>query len=86
MAAQAHNLAALSIKGNSAILNFPELARSLPQPASNSPRDVQAAASKAATMVDFNIPKTKTLLSSSSSSSRHHHRRRHHPCHQRVTC
>ncbi|XP_011009351.1 PREDICTED: ethylene-responsive transcription factor ERF043-like [Populus euphratica] len=52
MAARAHDVAALSIKGNSAILNFPELAGSLPRPASNSPRDVQAAAAKAAYM-DF---------------------------------
>ncbi|KAE8712560.1 ERF037 protein [Hibiscus syriacus] len=50
MAARAHDVAALSIKGNSAILNFPELADSLPRPLSNSPRDVQAAAAKAAAM------------------------------------
>ena len=46
MAAQAHDIAVLSIKGNTAILNFPKLAGSLPRPASNSPRDVQATASK----------------------------------------
>ncbi|KAK7351491.1 hypothetical protein VNO77_10996 [Canavalia gladiata] len=50
MAARAHDVAALSIKGNSAILNFPELANSLPRPASLAPRDVQAAAAKAAHM------------------------------------
>ncbi|XP_027357404.1 dehydration-responsive element-binding protein 3 [Abrus precatorius] len=50
MAARAHDVAALTIKGSSAILNFPELASSLPRPASNSPRDVQAAAAKAASM------------------------------------
>ncbi|KAJ8750826.1 hypothetical protein K2173_016007 [Erythroxylum novogranatense] len=50
MAARAHDVAAMSIKGNSAILNFPELAGVLPRPASNSPRDVQAAAAKAASM------------------------------------
>ncbi|CAJ1951687.1 unnamed protein product [Sphenostylis stenocarpa] len=50
MAARAHDVAALTIKGSSAILNFPELAASLPRPASNSPRDVQAAAAKAASM------------------------------------
>ncbi|KAF9662566.1 hypothetical protein SADUNF_Sadunf18G0067600 [Salix dunnii] len=54
MAARAHDVAALSIKGKSAILNFPKLAGSLPRPASNSPRDVQDAAAKAASM-DFNI-------------------------------
>lgn len=50
MAARAHDVAALCIKGNSAILNFPELSESLPRPASSSPRDVQAAAALAATM------------------------------------
>ncbi|RDX66953.1 Dehydration-responsive element-binding protein 3, partial [Mucuna pruriens] len=50
MAARAHDVAALTIKGSSAILNFPELAASLPRPASNSPRDVQEAAAKAASM------------------------------------
>ncbi|XP_004503470.1 ethylene-responsive transcription factor TINY-like [Cicer arietinum] len=50
MAARAHDVAALAIKGNSAILNFPELAPSMPRPDSNSPRDVQAAAVKAAAM------------------------------------
>ncbi|KAJ0986421.1 hypothetical protein J5N97_004777 [Dioscorea zingiberensis] len=50
MAARAHDVAALSIKGRTAVLNFPELAASLPRPASLSPRDVQAAAAKAAAM------------------------------------
>ncbi|KAF7851874.1 hypothetical protein BT93_L2022 [Corymbia citriodora subsp. variegata] len=50
MAARAHDVAALAIKGSSAILNFPALAPSLPRPASSSPRDVQAAAAKAASM------------------------------------
>ncbi|KAJ0964818.1 hypothetical protein J5N97_025956 [Dioscorea zingiberensis] len=50
MAARAHDSAALTVKGESAILNFPELAASLPRPASCSPRDVQAAAAKAAAM------------------------------------
>ncbi|XP_054779156.1 ethylene-responsive transcription factor TINY-like [Prosopis cineraria] len=68
MAARAHDVAALAIKGHSAILNFPELAGSLPRPASNSPRDVQAAAAKAAAMEVFSPP-TKSLSSSSSSSS-----------------
>ncbi|ESW33488.1 hypothetical protein PHAVU_001G073800 [Phaseolus vulgaris] len=63
MAARAHDVAALSIKGNSAILNFPELAASLPRPVSLAPRDVQAAAAKAAHM-DF--PPSSTSLSSSS--------------------
>ncbi|MQL98467.1 hypothetical protein Taro_031174 [Colocasia esculenta] len=50
MAARAHDVAALSIKGSAAVLNFPELAGSLPRPATLSPRDVQAAAAKAAAM------------------------------------
>ncbi|KAL6006120.1 hypothetical protein ACLOJK_040166 [Asimina triloba] len=53
MAARAHDVAALSIKGNSAILNFPDLVEFLPRPASLSPRDVQAAAAKAAAMDKF---------------------------------
>lgn len=56
MAARAHDVAALSIKGNSAVLNFPELANSLPRPATLSPRDVQAAAAKAAAMEEFSSP------------------------------
>lgn len=50
MAARAHDVAAMTVKGSSAILNFPELAASLPRPASTSPRDIRAAAVKAATM------------------------------------
>ncbi|KAI6681899.1 hypothetical protein NL676_035780, partial [Syzygium grande] len=50
MAARAHDVAALAIKGSAAILNFPDLAPSLPRPASSCPRDVQAAAAKAASM------------------------------------
>ncbi|KAL9313452.1 hypothetical protein ACSQ67_018904 [Phaseolus vulgaris] len=50
MAARAHDVAALSIKGSAAILNFPHLANSLPRPASLAARDVQAAAAKAAHM------------------------------------
>jgi len=52
MAARAHDVAALTIKGSSAFLNFPELAAELPRPASNSPKDIQVAAAKAAAL-DF---------------------------------
>ncbi|CAN6177861.1 unnamed protein product [Urochloa humidicola] len=52
MAARAHDAAALAVKGpGAAVLNFPDLAASLPRPASASPRDVQAAAARAATMM-----------------------------------
>ncbi|KAL8205002.1 hypothetical protein R6Q57_010625 [Mikania cordata] len=64
MAARAHDVAALSIKGASAIINFPELVGSLPQPASLSPRDVQAAAAKAAAMKMFDLHSTSTTVSS----------------------
>ncbi|KAL3650804.1 Dehydration-responsive element-binding protein 3 [Castilleja foliolosa] len=69
MAARAHDVAALSIKGASATLNFPELAALLPRPASLSPRDVQAAAAKAAAMEKFDgvLSSPSTSLSSSSS-------------------
>jgi len=66
MAARAHDVAALCIKGDSAILNFPELADSLPRPVSVMPRDIQSAAAKAAAMVEFNSPSPSSSLSSSS--------------------
>ncbi|KAK9142092.1 hypothetical protein Syun_011492 [Stephania yunnanensis] len=72
MAARAHDVAALSIKGNSAILNFPDLAHSLPRPASLSPRDIQAAAAKAANMDNFDASlhsSSSTSLSSMASST-----------------
>ncbi|CAI0413200.1 unnamed protein product [Linum tenue] len=50
MAARAHDVAALAIKGDSAHLNFPRLAHLLPRPASASPKDIQAAAALAAAM------------------------------------
>ncbi|KAG7577462.1 AP2/ERF domain [Arabidopsis thaliana x Arabidopsis arenosa] len=51
MAARAHDVAALTIKGSSAVINFPELASLFPRPASSSPHDIQAAAAEAAAMV-----------------------------------
>ncbi|CAH1448968.1 unnamed protein product [Lactuca virosa] len=69
MAARAHDVAALSIKGSSAILNFPELAGVLPRPDSCSPRDVQAAATKAAAMTHLNPITTTTTTPSTPSTS-----------------
>ncbi|KAL5208654.1 hypothetical protein ABZP36_033089 [Zizania latifolia] len=48
MAARAHDVAALAIKGRAAHLNFPNLAHELPRPATAAPKDVQAAAALAA--------------------------------------
>lgn len=62
MAARAHDVAALSIKGNSAIINFPDLVGSLPRPISSSPRDVQAAAAKAAAMDKFDFPPAPSTM------------------------
>ncbi|CAK9174564.1 unnamed protein product [Ilex paraguariensis] len=69
MAARAHDVASLSIKGNSAVLNFPELSKSLPRPASLSPRDVQAAAAKAAAMKDLHDYSNSLSTSPLSTSS-----------------
>lgn len=48
MAARAHDVAALAIKGPSAHLNFPDIAHDLPRPVTASPKDIQAAAAAAA--------------------------------------
>ena len=40
MAARAHDVGALSIKGKYAFLNFPQIASSLPLPATLSPKDI----------------------------------------------
>ncbi|MFS7909097.1 putative transcription factor AP2-EREBP family [Helianthus anomalus] len=70
MAARAHDVAALSIKGSSAIINFPELVGLFPRPVSSSPRDIQAAAAKAAAMeMDFPTTLSSTLSSTSTVSS-----------------
>lgn len=57
MAARAHDVAALSIKGKSAFLNFPNLAASLPRPATLSAKDIQVAAAAAA--AEFQMPSDK---------------------------
>ena len=50
MAAVAHDVASLTLKGRTAYLNFPELAQVLPLPATAAPTDIRAAAVKAATL------------------------------------
>uniref|UniRef100_A0ACD5YLV0 Uncharacterized protein n=1 Tax=Avena sativa TaxID=4498 RepID=A0ACD5YLV0_AVESA len=50
MAARAHDVAALAIKGRAAHLNFPEASHELPRPATAAPEDVRAAAALAAYM------------------------------------
>ncbi|GKV17549.1 hypothetical protein SLEP1_g28039 [Rubroshorea leprosula] len=65
MAARAHDAASLAIKGHSAFLNFPELAHTLPRPASASRSDIQEAAKKAANQYSRFKPQTcnKTMIS-----------------------
>ncbi|KAL2540317.1 Dehydration-responsive element-binding protein 3 [Abeliophyllum distichum] len=60
-----HDVAALSIKGSSIILNFSEG----PRLVSLSPRDVQVATAKAAAMQKFDLIETPSSSSSSSMSS-----------------
>ncbi|KAI3719186.1 hypothetical protein L6452_20080 [Arctium lappa] len=74
MAARAHDVAAIAIKGASAYLNFPQSAHLLPQPATKSPKDIQEAAAKAAAMTcgrdgDGAEPDSQPMLSHSHSST-----------------
>ncbi|KAL6123276.1 hypothetical protein ACLB2K_075798 [Fragaria x ananassa] len=48
MAARAHDVAAIALRGRSACLNFADSAWRLPVPASNSAKDIQTAAAEAA--------------------------------------
>jgi EREBP-like factor len=48
MAAKAYDVAAFCLKGRKAQLNFPDEVDHLPRPSTCTPRDIQAAASKAA--------------------------------------
>ncbi|KAL1543349.1 ethylene-responsive transcription factor ERF039-like protein [Salvia divinorum] len=67
MAARAHDVAALAIKGQSAYLNFPHLAPFLPRPVSTEPKDIQAAAAKAAAAT-FPVEAEPRVVSSYSST------------------
>ncbi|TYI34503.1 ethylene-responsive transcription factor ERF038 [Gossypium hirsutum] len=69
MAARAHDVAALAIKGKSAYLNFPDIAHELPRPVSSSPKDIQAAAAKAAALsYDQMAPRSPSCTASSTVS------------------
>lgn len=69
MAARAHDVAAIAIKGRSAFLNFPDMVHLLPQPATTSPKDIQEAAAKAAASCgsDGAEPPSQETVSSSNS-------------------
>ncbi|OEL20313.1 Ethylene-responsive transcription factor ERF034 [Dichanthelium oligosanthes] len=73
MAARAHDVAALAIKGRAAHLNFPHLAHELPRPASTAPADIQAAAAIAAAAAAADVEQCDsshaTEMSSSSAAS-----------------
>eukprot|EP01018_Ginkgo_biloba_P021513 Gb_03828 [translate_table: standard] len=63
MAARAHDVAALSLKGHSALLNFPQFLHSLPRPLTSSPEDIRIAAAAAAE--DFNPSTSHTFQQTS---------------------
>ncbi|EAZ22329.1 hypothetical protein OsJ_05984 [Oryza sativa Japonica Group] len=69
MAARAHDAAALVVKGPAAVLNFPDMAASLPRPASASPRDVQAAAARAAAMEPPQPPPSSLTVQADSAAA-----------------
>lgn len=72
MAARAHDVAAIAIKGRSAFLNFPDMVHLFPQPATTSPKDIQEAAAKAAASCGADaseLPPSNKMLSPSNSSN-----------------
>lgn len=62
MAARAYDVAALSLKGRSALHNFPDSVHTLPRPSSLNPRDIQLAAAQAA--AELTQPMVSTDISS----------------------
>nr|WMV64489.1 C-repeat binding factor 4 [Ipomoea batatas] len=69
MAARAHDVAVVAIKGDSTLLNFPHLLGSLPRAASASPGDVQEAAAKAAAMEELNPLRSPSSSAASGAAS-----------------
>nr|TKW40708.1 hypothetical protein SEVIR_1G263400v2 [Setaria viridis] len=69
MAARAHDVAALAIKGRAAHLNFPHLAHELPRPASASPADIQAAAAEAAAAAAVDVEQCVSSHAAAETSS-----------------
>ncbi|XP_052211139.1 ethylene-responsive transcription factor ERF039-like [Diospyros lotus] len=69
MAARAHDVAALAIKGKSVQLNFPHLAHELPRPTTTSAKDIQAAAKAAAIAIFPGEAEPNTQESSASPST-----------------
>ncbi|WVZ11381.1 hypothetical protein V8G54_015911 [Vigna mungo] len=65
MAAAAYDVAALHLRGRAARLNFPELAETLPRPASSKSEDVQVAAQQAA----LRFTRSPTINSSNRNSN-----------------
>ncbi|KAJ3708928.1 hypothetical protein LUZ61_012633 [Rhynchospora tenuis] len=66
MAARAYDVAAQCLKGQKALLNFPEIVHLLPHPSTTNPKDIQAAAIAAAKL--DKLPSTSSSSNSSSSS------------------
>lgn len=67
MAAAAHDVAALFLRGSSARLNFPEIAGKLPRPSSSDPNDIRLAALQAA--ISFAPPSSRPAAAAEASAS-----------------